>query len=194
MNAPENHSCLERVAVSPSDVLGMMPPGLQFRFLDEILEVNQTHIVARHQFRTDEFFYPGHFPERAITPGTILLEAMCQCGVTAHSYYLLAQEMPIELARNYRVLFTGAEVEWFEPVVPGATIILRSRLIGWRRRRIRSHVRLFDGLSRIAAECRISGMSVLLSAEGPVIRSGAQDGQFEPAIEPAIYKLGRNES
>lgn len=194
MNAPENDSCVERAAVSPSDVLGMMPPGLQFRFLDEILEVDRTHIVARYHFRTDEFFYPGHFPERAITPGTILLEAMCQCGVTAHSYYLLAQEMPIELARNYRVLFTGAEVEWFEPVVPGTTIILRSRLIGWRRRRIRSHVKLFDGLSRIAAECRISGMSVLLSTEGLPIRAGAQDGQFEPAIEPAIYKLGRNES
>src|SRR5271163_2488304 len=93
--------------VSPSDVAAMLPPGLRFRFLDEIEEVDATHIVARYKFREDELFYPGHFPERAITPGSILLEAMCQTGIAAQSYYLLACETSVEEAREYRILFTG---------------------------------------------------------------------------------------
>src|SRR5262249_177090 len=68
-------------AISPSQVLAMLPRGLQFCFLDEIKEIDAAHVVATYRFREDEMFYPGHFPEKAVTPGTILLEAMCQCGI-----------------------------------------------------------------------------------------------------------------
>jgi 3-hydroxyacyl-[acyl-carrier-protein] dehydratase len=150
--------------ISPSDVAAMLPRGLRFRFLDEIEEVDATHIVARYRFREDEFFYPGHFPERAITPGSILLEAMCQTGIAAQSYYLLARETSIEEAREYRILFTGAAVEWFEPTGPGSVIRLRGELLAWRRRRVRSRVQVFDESTRLVAEGRLSGMAVLLSS------------------------------
>jgi 3-hydroxyacyl-[acyl-carrier-protein] dehydratase len=150
--------------ISPSDVLAMLPRGLRFRFLDEIQEIDGAHIVARYRFREDEFFYPGHFPERAITPGSILLEAMCQTGLAAQSYYLLAREGSMEQAREYRILFTGAEVEWFEPTGPGSLITLRGELLAWRRRRVRSRVQVSDESNRLVAESRLSGMAVLLSS------------------------------
>ena len=151
--------------LSATDVLAMLPPGLRYRFLDEIREIDETHVVACYRFRHDEFFYPGHFPERAVTPGTILLEAMCQCGVAAQSYYLLAQEMAVEKAREHRILFTGAEVEWFEPTGPGTAITLRSELMAWRRHRIRARVRVLDESNRLVAEARVSGMSVLFGRD-----------------------------
>ena len=148
--------------ISPADALAMMPPGLRFQFLDEIQEIDETHVVARYRFREDEYFYQGHFPERGISPGSILLEAMCQCGVTVHSYYLLAREMPMEKARDYRILFTGAKVEWYEQTGPNSAITMRSELLAWRKRRIRSRVQVFDEMNRLAAESEISGMGVLL--------------------------------
>jgi len=151
------------VAISPADVLAMLPRGLRFRFLDEIVEVDAAHVVARYQFREDEFFYPGHFPERAVTPGTILLEAMCQCGIAAHSYYLLAQEMPIEAAQEHRIFFTSAAVEWFEPVGPRDVVTIYSELLAWRRKRIRARVKLFGKLHCLAAEAQLSGFGMLLS-------------------------------
>jgi 3-hydroxyacyl-[acyl-carrier-protein] dehydratase len=158
--------------ISPAEALAMMPPGLRFQFLDEILEIDENHVVARYRFREDEYFYQGHFPERGITPGSILLEAMCQCGVTVHSYYLLAREMPMEEARAYRILFTTAKVEWFEQIGPNNRITLRSELLAWRRRRIRSRVRVFDELNRLAAESEISGYGVLLN-ETPAEKDAA---------------------
>ena len=163
-------------AISPSQVMGMLPRGLRFCFLDEIQEIDANHVVARYTFREDEFFYPGHFPEKAVTPGTILLEAMCQAGVAAQSYYLLAQESSIEKAKEYRVLFTSAKVEWFEPVSPGATITLRSDLMAWRRRRIWAKVKVFDQQGRLVAEAsELSGMSVLFEQKAAALEvvSGA---------------------
>ena len=163
VNTPEPAAPKRARLISPADALGMMPPGLRFHFLDEIQEIDDTHVVARYRFREDEYFYQGHFPERGITPGTILLEAMCQCGVTVHSYYLLARETSIEQARQYRILFTSAQVEWFEQIGPNTLITLRSELLAWRRRRIRSRVRVFDEENRLAAESEISGYGVLLN-------------------------------
>ena len=162
-NAPQSAVARVERLISPADALGMMPLGLRFHFLDEIQEIDDTHVVARYRLREDEYFYEGHFPERGITPGTILLEAMCQCGVTVHSYYLLAREMSIEQARQYRILFTSATVEWFEQIGPNTLITMRSELLAWRRRRIRSRVRVFDEENHLAAESEISGYGVLLN-------------------------------
>lgn len=159
-----------KVGVSASGLLAMMPHGLQFLFLDEILEVDKTHVVARYRFREDEFFYPGHFPERPITPGVILLEAMCQCGMVAQGLYLLAQETSIENASRYRFLFTSSEVEWSEQVSPGTAVIMRSSLLVWRMRRIRARVKMFRESGALVAESVVSGMGVLWEPEAPPSR------------------------
>jgi 3-hydroxyacyl-[acyl-carrier-protein] dehydratase len=167
--------------VSPAGLLAMMPHGLQFLFLDAILEVDQHHVCGRYRFREDEFFYPGHFPERAVTPGVILLEAMCQCGMVAQGLYLLAQETSIETARQYRFLFTGSEVEWFEQVPPGTVVFMRSQLLAWRRRRIRARVKMFNEQGSVLAESLVSGLGVLWAPEeAPRDSTGSAN---EPAKE-----------
>jgi len=166
--------------ISGSSVLAMMPRGLQYRFLDEILEVDRAHIVASYRFREDEFFYPGHFPGQPTTPGTILLEAMCQCGMTAHSYYFLALELGIEIARQHWVLFTGSEVEWFEQVRPGDLVIMRSEVLAWRQRRIRARVRMLNEIGALVAESTVSGMSVLGSTDAAAENQpGNKSNHFE---------------
>jgi 3-hydroxyacyl-[acyl-carrier-protein] dehydratase len=146
--------------ITPADVLAMMPCGLRFLFLDEVLEVDRTHISARYRFRKDEFFYQGHFPERSVTPGTVLLEAMCQCGITAHSYYLLGIELGIKRASQYRVLFTNSEAEWFELVAPGSQVTMHSELLAWRLKRIRARVKMFSETNILIAQSILAGTSV----------------------------------
>ena len=146
--------------IRPADVLSLMPDGLRFLFLNEILQVNRTHISARYRFRENDVFYQGHFPDRAVTPGTVLLEAMCQCGVTAHSYYLLALELGMAAAKRHRVLFTNAEAEWFQLVAPGAVVKIESELLAWRLGRIRARVTMCDEKNSVVAQSVLGGMSV----------------------------------
>ena len=69
--------------LNPEEVLELLPQQEPFRFIDEILEVDEDHIVARYRFRPDADFYRGHFPGDPITPGVILLESLAQVGVVA---------------------------------------------------------------------------------------------------------------
>jgi 3-hydroxyacyl-[acyl-carrier-protein] dehydratase len=176
---------MQSTKIPASHVLALMPKGMRYQFLDEIREVDQTHIVASYRFREDEFFYPGHFPGRPTTPGTILLEAMCQCGMTAHSYYFLALEVGEERASQYCVLFTGSEVEWFEQVRPGTLVIMHSQPLAWRQRRIRARVKMFDELGTLIAEALVSGISVMgsstpLSLNQPSSTSTREVNNFHP--------------
>jgi 3-hydroxyacyl-[acyl-carrier-protein] dehydratase len=59
--------------LTPAQLLDLLPQQRPFRFVDEIVEVDEQRIVGRYTFREDEWFYAGHFPGRPITPGVILL-------------------------------------------------------------------------------------------------------------------------
>ena len=72
------------------EVLDLVPQQPPFRFIDEIIRLDEEQIVGAYRFREDEYFYRGHFPGRPITPGVILIEAMAQVGVVAFGIYLLA--------------------------------------------------------------------------------------------------------
>ena len=68
----------ERLNFGPAEVLAALPQKEPFRFLDEIVELDDEHIVARYTFREEADFYRGHFPGNPITPGVILIETMAQ--------------------------------------------------------------------------------------------------------------------
>src|SRR6476646_10518018 len=62
----------------------IIPHRDPFLFLDEVTELEPgRRVVARRQVRPDEWFFPGHFPERPIMPGVIIVEALVQAGAVA---------------------------------------------------------------------------------------------------------------
>jgi 3-hydroxyacyl-[acyl-carrier-protein] dehydratase len=166
-------------SISPSDLLALLPYGPGFLFIDEFLEVDSTHTVARYRFRKDEFFHAGHFRDRALTPGVILLEAMCQGGMVAQGLYLLAQEIGVEKARDHRFLVTGSEIEWLEQVGPEDTVFIRSQLSAWKKRRIRTDVQLFSDKGALVATAAIAGLGVLWSVEAEKHDRAAKTTQKE---------------
>src|SRR5438876_2710554 len=109
-------------AMTHAAVLDAMPHRPPFRFIDEILELDDDHILAAYRFRDDAEFYRGHFPGNPITPGVLLLEAMAQAGVVAHGIYLLGRT-----DMRLLTLFTDATVEFSGIVRPGQRVLTRGR-------------------------------------------------------------------
>ena len=72
------------------EIVSLVPQQAPFRFIDEIISLDEENISGAYRFKEDEFFYKGHFPERPITPGVILIETMAQIGATAFGIYLMA--------------------------------------------------------------------------------------------------------
>jgi 3-hydroxyacyl-[acyl-carrier-protein] dehydratase len=146
--------------LSGARILELLPQQEPFRFVDEILEVDDDHIVAKYTFRPDAAFYRGHFPGNPITPGVLLVEAMAQTGVVALGIYLVARERSLEDVRRVLTVFTDVTAEFSGVVRPGNTVTMRARKVFFRRMKLRSSVemRLEDG--SLVATATVAGMGI----------------------------------
>ena len=146
--------------LDPEAVLELIPQQRPFRFIDELVEIDDDHAVGRYTFREDETFYEGHFPGQPITPGVILLESICQTGLVALGLYLLAKELPRDELLAYKTLFTDAEVDFSGLVLPGDRVTIRAEKVFWRRRKLRSKAEMVLDNGKVVASGTVSGMGV----------------------------------
>ena len=146
--------------LTPQEVLDLIPQQRPFRFIDRLVELTETTAVGEYTFREDESFYEGHFPGNPVTPGVILVEAMCQTGLVALGIHLLGLELPREDVARTITLFTDAEVEFARVVPPGATVRVTAEKLFWRRRKLKSKVQLTLADGTYVAGGTVSGMGV----------------------------------
>ncbi|MBW2558137.1 MAG: beta-hydroxyacyl-ACP dehydratase [Deltaproteobacteria bacterium] len=124
------------------DVLLLVPQQQPFRFIDDILEMDEGHIVGTYRFRDDEYFYKGHFPGRPVTPGVILIETMAQTGVVAFGIYqLMRKGMSSDQIKQLVTLFVMVDdCEFNDIVSPGEMVIVKSEKIYLRRGNLKTKV------------------------------------------------------
>jgi len=146
--------------LTPKQVLDLIPQQDPFRFIDEILELDDDHIVGTYRFRPDADFYRGHFPGNPVTPGVILVESLAQVGIVALGIYLRAQESESGTAK-VMTLFTDTDVEFSGIVNPGDRVTITAEKVFFRRLKLRSkaEMKLDDGT--IVCSGIVSGMGIL---------------------------------
>ncbi len=62
----------------------LIPHRPPFLLVDEILELEPgKRVVGQREIRADDWWFPGHFPERPVMPGVLTIEAIAQAGAVA---------------------------------------------------------------------------------------------------------------
>ena len=96
----------------------LIPHRPPFLLVDEIVELEPgKRVVGRREVRADDWWFAGHFPERAVMPGVLTIEAIAQAGAVA----VLADEAN----RGKIPFFAGIDDCRFKRVVqPGDVLTL----------------------------------------------------------------------
>ncbi len=111
-------------------IMKQLPHRYPFLLLDRIVECTPGEsLVALKNVTINEPFFPGHFPQRAVMPGVLILEAMAQAtGILAFAT-IGHPPGPDEL-----YYFVGIDKARFrEPVVPGDQILFKVKILAAKK-------------------------------------------------------------
>src|SRR5664280_3835470 len=150
-------------AAIKQEVLGLVPQQAPFRFIDEIISLNEEEIIGTYRFREDEFFYRGHFPGRPITPGVILIETMAQIGVVAFGLSLIACQRhihPSQMKEPLSLFSLADGVEFKGIVKPGERVIVKGRKIYMRRGALKVDISMERDNGEVVCVGKLAGMGV----------------------------------
>lgn len=154
---------MEADAGMKKEVLDCLPQQKPFRFVDEILSMDDEQIVGAYRFREDEYFYRGHFPGYPVTPGVILIETMAQVGVVAFGIYLLSRQKnmrPGDMQLPISLFSLADGVEFKQIVKPGERVIVKAKKIYFRKMTIKAAVSMEKENGEMVCSGELSGVGV----------------------------------
>jgi 3-hydroxyacyl-[acyl-carrier-protein] dehydratase len=115
----------ETLTMDIQEVMRRLPHRYPFLLVDRVLECRSGESIrAIKNITVNEPFFPGHFPNRPVFPGVMILEALAQtAGILA---FVTAGVYPDEQRQLY---FVGIDKARFrKPVQPGDQLILKATL------------------------------------------------------------------
>lgn len=109
-----------------NEIKEILPHRYPFLLVDRVTEVVEGKSIKGYKNVTiNDQFFQGHFPEKPIMPGVLILEALAQLGAVS---ILSMNEFKGKIP-----MFAGADkVKWRKPVVPGDRLDLSCEIIKLR--------------------------------------------------------------
>lgn len=138
------------------DILGHLPHRYPFLLVDRVLDIQDNQsITAYKNVSFNEPFFMGHFPDKPVMPGVLMIEAMAQC-----SGVLILHSLGLQPSRDNLYYLAGVDDARFKRVVePGDQLmmsieVVKARTLLWK---FRGEARVNDELACSAEFMCIKG-------------------------------------
>ncbi len=104
--------------ISFDEITRLIPHRYPFLFVDRVLELEAgKRIRCLKNVTGNEYFFPGHFADLSLMPGTIMVEALAQCGLLLFRAGA-AQQHPDKV-----YLLGAVDARFLRPVTPGDQVL-----------------------------------------------------------------------
>ncbi len=101
----------------------LIPQRFPFIMIDKVLELEPgKYAIAVKNVSGNDAFIPGHFPEKAIMPGALIVEAMAQTAIILFA----ADKQREGSSRKSLYYFGSVKARFLHPVVPGDQIKIKA--------------------------------------------------------------------
>ncbi len=132
-------------------IVANLPYGAGFKFVDQLLDINEDSVIGVYKFRKEAFFYQHHFKDQPVTPGVLLTECMAQIGLACLGSYLVKEQQP-------QMAFTETHVTFLKSVPPDTVVIVSAQKEYFRFGKLKVLVQMLDENENKIAEGWMSGM------------------------------------
>ena len=113
-----------------NEIQRYLPHRYPFLFIDRVTELRLGEYISCYKnLSFNEPFFQGHFPDKPIMPGVLIIEALAQaCGILG---FKTLDKTP---ADGSMYMLVGTEkLRFRRPVIPGDSLKLEARVLGEKR-------------------------------------------------------------
>jgi 3-hydroxyacyl-[acyl-carrier-protein] dehydratase len=152
VTTPSEKTPTIKTTFSSEEIQQLLPHRYPFLLVDKIIDyVPEKKAVGVKNVTVNEPQFQGHFPERPLMPGVLIVEAMAQVGG------VIVKQLPG--LENGLFVFTGIDkVRFRRQVVPGDQLVMTVELLCIKQRRF----------AKVKARAEVEGQ---LAAEGELMFS-----------------------
>jgi 3-hydroxyacyl-[acyl-carrier-protein] dehydratase len=138
------------------DILAKLPYDKPFLFVDKIVKIDEKGVEGEFTFNEDLDFYKGHFKDKPVTPGVILIEVMAQIGLVCLGVFLLNEKV----SSNTLIALTSTSVDFLKAVYPNEKVTVFSEKIYFRFGKLKCKVSMQNEKGELVCSGTIAGMMV----------------------------------
>ena len=107
------------------DIKSLLPHREPFLFVDSISNINlRQDITGLIKFPEDSYFFKGHFPDRPVVPGVIIIESLAQLGGV-----LIYKSFEEDLVGKDPALVSVDSAKFKSPTLPNEELTIKATLM-----------------------------------------------------------------
>jgi len=133
----KNKEILLKMPLGLEAIRKVLPHRYPFLLVDRILEMGPMSVVGLKNVSGNELFFQGHFPDRPVMPGVLLVEALAQVG----GVMMLSK---IENKGKVAYLASIDKARFRKPVVPGDQVRLEVKVL-----KMKSAIGIIQGVATV---------------------------------------------
>lgn len=149
----------ESSSIGIEEVMRLLPHRYPFLLVDRAERiVPNRSIRGIKAVSYNEAFFQGHFPNRPVMPGVLIIEAMAQTGAV-----LMSRSLGIDVQKHAVFLLSVDQVRFRQPVVPGDLLEMDVEVLFVRR-----GIFKFRGVAQVRGQAAVEAEFAAKLVEGTV--------------------------